>query len=758
MENEYQNRENPGGVAPQETPAYSGFPENNQPPQNYSPAYGNELPPSGNPYQQPQQPQQGGAYQPQPQPEQSPWGTNQQPQQPSYDTYQQQPAAYQPQPQPEQSPWGTSQQPQQPQSDVYQQQPAAYQPQPQPQQPQADAYQPQPAAYQPQPGASAQPVGTTPPYGGSQPSYSSNNPGAPSGNPVPGKKKTPIALIAALGVLALGCIAVIVIFFVLPRFQNDPRKMFFQTMKAEGGYSSSPGNEELNAFINESNFTTIVGNMGKEASTTSLTFSADVSRELLPYEYADMAERFLADMAIKIDTTSDPAKQASAYNIAVLLADSNLASVDLVVDEHATIGVRSEELYPTYLTLAFDDLLEILSLTSGGSVPDISLSKSKELQDQLTAFADGFSALPQELAALKGPYIENLDTLLTKEQFVLEKDVSVNGISGKTYNKVALTLTGEQLHQLITTIADTAAKDDALMALIQKQYAGIYDYMSLVFDTVNASGGTSLPISLPEPDGIPSMLKNGLGMIGSSFKASDLPKSTTIEFYYDGTTVANTHLFFTLNIPGMLPDTMIDLWTRNSVGNDKVQTTDFEITIDNDDMGRNSVLFQIKLLADKANGYFKFTPSFSGPLFEEVQGLTCEYSLTKSGNTETLSFIFEAPTELSYYNDIPSFGFDIQFISTGNKSVFDLAGELYFKGVPYDSDSDERDSVSLRWYDGSVTYGPVSVTDLSTVNGTAITMSSLSDGTINEISQELKDNITNFLMTNLVMLQKYLVE
>ena len=562
------------------------------------------------------------------------------------------------------------------------------------------------------------------------------------------KKKKPVLLFVIIGFLLIGAITASAMYFKAKA--ETPKKMFLNALVSEEGYQTSLGNAEIFDFYASSTHVNYAKKIMNTPLSSDLTLTADIGKGLYPAEYGAIVEKVLADLSVKINTKQDPADMRSLLNIAAALSGSNIASIELVQTSDGKIGIRSNELYPSFITADFQEVMKIInSLNYSSDAPKVSYDLAKEMQQQAVKMFDNLLRSAKRISSLLKPYLQPLDTSFTKEHFVLEKEASLEGIPNKTFNKVTLTMTGDELKTLLSTMITIAQSDTELSNFLKELYSSLYDFYSLLMD--NMPSGYFDASIFPSPDNIPMLLNTGLATLSGLLSTTEMPDQVSINFYLEDMLMTNMSII--VNAPNLGVD-KLSLQFKNFSDPSNVQNIICSIGISEPSMGENSISIVNNLSNNGANDRsHRLDFLFQGKMFESMNAFDIEYQLRRQGQEETFEFGFkENGSGDSYY---PSVHLMNKLTEQSGGNQYTVSGEIGISDATFIS-SEDNNNIALH-YTGDMTFGPVEIPDINTSDAIVITEASMSDGTFDNLLEELQTNIENFVYSNLMFFSKYLM-
>ena len=382
---------------------------------------------------------------------------------------------------------------------------------------------------------------------------------------------------------------------------EDPHAALFDILYENNGHSANLHLRRVRGFYTDGLPSELPAKFSASQSSIDIKLTASIDSSVFGAgaEYTDFIMKLLRDASLTVNSRRDPVLKNSITNVGISLKGQRLASADVLVEGGERIGVSLGELYPTYITLDYIDLMKIISdvthIDALGKVTYNNVLPIGYKALELFRLAD---INKEQTNAVTRPFYDKLSDVLSPDHITIDYGAGLErndgaiplhfaegeggagfggfgGLGGANgagvegdgdifslqglnniadsaengYKKVSVSLASDDLRHVLTALVQTAKENAAFLSFIKEKYAVIYDFAV----ELNGFGLVMDPAfsDLPPVEGVDYLLNSLLSafetMLGSQ---ASLPfKAMAFDFYLDGTVLKSVDIKLWTSLP-----------------------------------------------------------------------------------------------------------------------------------------------------------------------------------------------------------------
>jgi hypothetical protein len=532
----------------------------------------------------------------------------------------------------------------------------------------------------------------------------------------------------------------------------DAHETFFQVLNAENQYASELGLAPLSAFYDVGASDELFQKLASAPSTTTMNLSAKVADALFPPEATGFVLKLLQDLTLSFSSKSDPAKMNNQTNVAVMLSGRKLASADLLVESGERFGVRSEEFYPQYVAVEYEELLNIIAnMTGSDEMFQLSKENFQQLGEKYLSLINLMNLSPEQVKETTKPFVDKAKEVVVKEKVTLEEGAAVEGVPDKTYTKLSLSLSADEFKQLLTALTQTAKENTALMALIKEKYTIFYDYMSALAE-LGGDGGALLG-TMPLPENLESLIQSTLTGLETYIGSTAMPFGDfTAALYLDGKAMKCFNVTVQISDES-LGMSAVSLWFKAYADADGTQNGLLVFAFNGEGGAENTATLTSVLKESQDGGSHALKLNFEGPDFVGgAAAFALDYSRT--GKEESLKLESGMP-DASGGTTTPIVGFQGTLKDAGDGNNYAYTASIGANDPTGGIETTAGAYTVDLMLDGTVSFGDVTIPAFADEDALFLTQDNFYDGTFDAIASTVNDNISRFIQANMQLLGQY---
>jgi len=583
---------------------------------------------------------------------------------------------------------------------------------------------------------------------------------------------------------------------------EDPRDTLFDVLLSENNHSSDLNLRRVREFYSGALPRELPAKLSANQASAEISLTASLDRSVFDEEaeFADFVLKFLKDASVLIKSSWDPVTKDNMTNIDVVLSGQKLAGADILFDGGERLGVSLRELYPTYLTMDYQDLMIIISeAVNIDSIGQLSFDNLFALGGRYVDAINLALISDEQANTVLKPFIDKLKETLAMENVEIARDVPIPGAGGPdykpdgTYTRVTVSLADDDLRRVLTALVRTAKENTALHALIREKYSAVYGLVMEMaeFGLINRNVS-----GLPPVEGIDGIMQSVLNALESMLGSpTGFPiKAMAMDLYLDGAVLKRTDIGAWTTLPEIENEPPpeaggADSGVQAASGNpdntavpvgvdyaalikkagapalqiilqsfddaDGWRNDAFYASYINEKREKNEISLSGKLAGGDDKGESILNAALNGPAFDGgITGLTFNYG--SEGIKKSFMLRYGARDSSGAERPLTRFYADYAVDDAGDGYVFnaelDVNDPNAVSGVINAPDS--AYAVGLRC-GGRLAFGPVEIPPLQNENVYMLDQDSFYDGTFQAVFNEFRSNLIRFASANRQLLSLY---